>query len=103
MSEAPVSPNPPAAPHAAILPQDYTNIDFRKVGKALQLVTDRTKPLLVPVLCKVWDHVPADTMSKIVKATTWEEAEAAIKESTFPISIEVTEFLRATISLRLSL
>jgi len=89
-------------PLSAPLPKP--TIDYRKVSKALQLITDRAKPFLVPVLCQLWDHVDKTTMSRINEALQVETEEEALTKvkgaldlAVFPIPPHVEKLLLAAV------
>jgi hypothetical protein len=88
----------------------YTTLDYKKLSKALQLVSDRTKPLFVPILCKLWDSVDGATFAKLMAAICADGEEAAqqtagsvLQNATFPVPPEVKDFIQAAIKFRYSI
>lgn len=53
---------------ASPAPTQPEPITYRHVSKALQFITDRSKPVLVPLLCKLWDKTQPDTVSELADA-----------------------------------
>jgi len=78
---------------------------WKQTSKALQFVTDRAKPLMVPVLCELWDRIPADTMRQVVAAMDKPDPEKAIEHafslSVFPIPDHVQRIVFSLLYFRL--
>lgn len=76
-------------------------ITYKEVSKALQFITDRAKPVFVPVLCKLWDATNSDIVEKIAQVVAEEDADGIWEHSTSNILGRIEELKKAGAVFRL--